>query len=101
MYAIIDPDEKVALDPYEGVIALMDERTHVVNLAPVSESIDRLEAIGMDLQNSLDPSTIPLMSYPNREGIYINLGRVTNFVYGSIAGLVAAAVIIVAMGAVV
>ena len=42
--------------------------------------------------------TTPLVSYPSREGIYLNLGRVTNFVYGFMAGLLIAALIVLAMG---
>ncbi|MDP3105646.1 MAG: tetrahydromethanopterin S-methyltransferase subunit B [Candidatus Methanoperedens sp.] len=70
----------------------------VVNLAAVVDKIDRLDDIASDLFKSLDPMTTPLVSYPNREGIYLNLGRVTNMVYGLMAGLLIAALIILAIG---
>jgi len=92
MYAIIDPDEKVALDPYNGIIAEMDEEHVQANLAVVSDRIDTLEAVACDLMRSLDPNTTPLLSYPNREGIYLNLGKITNLVYGIILGLFISAI---------
>jgi tetrahydromethanopterin S-methyltransferase subunit B len=94
MYAIIDSEEKVALDPYNGIIALMDEDRMTANLAVVSDRIDALELIAQDLLGSLDPMTTPLISYSNREGIYVNLGKITNFVYGIILGLLISAIIL-------
>ncbi len=98
MYAIIDEEVPVAIDPYSGTVAEMDPGKVTVNLAAVVDKIDRLEDIANDLFKSLDPMTTPLVSYPNREGIYVNLGRLTNFVYGFMAGLLIVAVIILAMG---
>ena len=92
MYALIDPDEKVALDPYNGIIAQMDEEHVQANLAVVSDRIDTLEAVASDLMRSLDPGTTPLISYPNREGIYLNMGKITNLVYGIILGLFISAI---------
>jgi tetrahydromethanopterin S-methyltransferase subunit B len=94
MYAIIDSEEKVALDPYNGIIALMDEDRMTANLAVVSDRIDALELIAQDLLGSLDPMTTPLISYSNREGIYVNLGKITNLVYGIILGLLIGAIIL-------
>ncbi|CAG0983166.1 tetrahydromethanopterin S-methyltransferase subunit B [Methanosarcinales archaeon] len=98
MYAIIDEEVPVAIDPYSGIVAEMDPGKVAVNLAAVVDKIDRLDDIASDLFKSLDPMTTPLVSYPNREGIYLNLGRVTNLVYGLMAGLLIAALIILAMG---
>lgn len=98
MYAIIDEEVPVAIDPYSGTVAEMDPGKIAVNLAAVVDKIDRLEDIANDLFKSLDPMTTPLVSYPNREGIYVNLGRLTNFVYGFMAGLLIVALIILAMG---
>jgi tetrahydromethanopterin S-methyltransferase subunit B len=92
MYAIIDQDEKIALDPYNGIIAQMDEEHVLANLAVVSDRIDTLEAVAGDLMLSLDSNTTPLISYPNREGIYLNLGKITNLVYGLILGLLISAI---------
>lgn len=98
MYAIIDEEVPVAIDPYSGIVAEMDTGKVAVNLAAVVDKLDRLEDIANDLFKSLDPMTTPLVSYPGREGIYLNLGRITNFVYGFMTGLLIAALIILAMG---
>ncbi len=98
MYAIIDEEVPVAIDPYSGTVAEMDPGKVAVNLAAVMDKIDRLEDIAGDLFKSLDPMTTPLVSYPSREGIYLNLGRMTNFVYGFMAGLLIAIFIILALG---
>lgn len=98
MYAIIDQDLKIALDPYAGKIAEMDESNVISNLAMLGDRIDKLDVLSRDLMNSLDPMTIPFLSYPNREGIFVNLGRVTNFFYGIIAGLLITALLLVALG---
>ncbi len=98
MYAIIDQDLKIALDPYTGMIAEMDEANVVSNLAVLGDRIDKLEVLSKDLINSLDPTTIPFLSYPNREGIFVNLGRVTNFFYGITAGLLITALLLLALG---
>lgn len=98
MYAIIDQDLKIALDPYIGKIAEMDEANVVSNLAVLGDRIDKLEVLSKDLINSLDPDTIPFLSYPNREGIFVNLGRVTNFFYGITAGLLITALLLLALG---
>ena len=98
MYAIIDQDLKIALDPYVGKIADMDEANVVSNLAVLGDRIDKLEVLSSDLMNSLDPTTTPFLSHPNREGIYVNLGRVTNFFYGAIAGLLVASLLLIVLG---
>lgn len=98
MYAIIDEEVPVAIDPYSGIVAEMDPGKVAVNLTAIVDKIDRLEDITSDLFKSLDPMTAPLISYPSREGIYLNLGRMTNFVYGFMAGLLITALIILAMG---
>ena len=98
MYAIIDEEVPTAIDPYAGVVAEMDESNVAVNLASVVDNIDRLEDIANNLMGSLDPTTLPLVSYPNREGIYLNLGKVTNFVYGFMAGLLILSLIFIASG---
>jgi len=59
MYAIIDQDLKIALDPYAGKIADMDETNVVSNLAVLGDRIDKLEVLSNDLMNSLDPTTTP------------------------------------------
>lgn len=92
MYVIIDLDEMVAIDPYNGIIACMDETDVLANLAVVSDRIDALEVVADDLKRSLDPSTTPLFSYPNRENIFMNLGKITNLVYGIILGLLISAI---------
>ena len=91
MYVLIDLDENVAIDPELGVIGEMDEYNITANLAIMADRLDKLENIADDLFESLDPMTTPLITYPNREGIYRNLGRVSNFAYGFIFGMLIAA----------
>lgn len=94
MYSIIDEEVPTGIDPYKGIIAELDTEKTAVNLASIVDKIDRLEDIAENLKCSLDPMTLPLVSYPGREGIYLNLGKVTNFVYGFIAGLIIAVIIL-------
>lgn len=94
MYAIIDESLQVAIEPYSGVVAEMDNSNVVVNLATIVDKIDRLEDIANDLLASLNPMTTPLISHPDRGGIYLDLGKVTNFIYGFITGLLISALVL-------
>lgn len=93
MYVLIDLEEKIALDPTLGIAGEMDEHRIAANLSLMIDRIDKLDTIADDLLKSLDPRTAPMISYPNREGIYMNFGRVANLAYGMIAGLIVAALI--------
>jgi len=93
MYVLIDLEENVALNPEAGLIGEMDEHLITSNLALMMDNIDRIEMVGKDLFDSLDPMTIPLVSHPNREGIYRNAGRVANLAYGFIFGMLMAALV--------
>jgi tetrahydromethanopterin S-methyltransferase subunit B len=93
MYVLVDLEEKVAIDPTTGIAGEMDEHRIAANLSLMIDRMDKLDTIADDLLKSLDPRTAPMISYPNREGIYMNLGRVTNFAYGMIAGFLVAALI--------
>ncbi|MHC1584105.1 MAG: tetrahydromethanopterin S-methyltransferase subunit MtrB [Methanosarcinales archaeon] len=93
MYVLIDLEENVALDPEHGLQGEMDEHLTIGNLAVMVESVNRIERIGKDLFDSLDPMTIPMVSHPNREGIYRNAGRIANLAYGFIIGMLLAALV--------
>jgi len=97
MYVLIDLEENVALNPEAGLIGEMDEHLITANLSLLMDNIDRLERIGKDLFDSLDPMTIPMVSHPNRAGIYRNAGRVANLAYGFIFGMLLAALVALAL----
>ncbi|CAD7769461.1 Tetrahydromethanopterin S-methyltransferase subunit B [Candidatus Methanoperedenaceae archaeon GB50] len=97
MYVLIDLEENVALNPETGLLGEMDEHLITTNLALMMESVERLARIGKDLFDSLDPTTTPMVSYPNREGIYRNAGRIANLAYGFIFGMLLAALVALAL----
>jgi len=67
----------------------------IANIAELSEGIEEIERAAIDLVDSLNPATVPYPSYPNREGIYLNLGKVSNAVIGFIFGLAAVAILLI------
>jgi tetrahydromethanopterin S-methyltransferase subunit B len=95
MYVIVDPDVNVAIDPASGIAAEMDPSLPIANIAELSEGIEEIERAAIDLVDSLNPATVPYPSYPNREGIYLNLGKVSNAVIGFILGLAAVAILLI------
>ena len=98
MYVIVDPDVNVAIDPASGIAAEMDPSLPIANIAELADRIEEIERAAIDLVDSLNPATVPYPSYPNREGIYLNLGRVSNAVIGFILGLFAVAILLILAG---
>ncbi len=98
MYVIVDPDVNVAIDPASGIAAEMNPVQPIANIAELSEGIEEIERAAIDLVDSLNPATVSYPSYPNREGIYLNLGRVSNAVIGFIIGLFAVAILLILAG---
>ena len=97
MYVKLDPHINVALDPEKGVIGEMDERI-IADLGFLHSSIEELDRISMEIYNSLDPTTAPFESHPGREGLFRNMGKITNFIYGLIAGMLFMALVMAAAG---
>ena len=98
MYVIVDPDVNVAIDPVSGIAAEMNPVQPIANIVELSDRIEEIERAAIDLVDSLNPATVPYPSYPNREGIYLNLGKVSNAVIGFILGLFAVATLLILTG---
>lgn len=85
----IVPEYNLTLDPSSGNIgAALGRDVVLVSLDTVNEQLDELELAVDDLYESLDPTTAPKDSFPGREGVYMNAGKLTNMVYGFVIGLV-------------
>ena len=85
----IAPEMNLTLDPSTGMLgAALGRDVVLVSLDGVNEQLDELEVAVEDLYTALDPSTVGHDSYPGREGVYLNAGKLTNMVYGFILGLI-------------
>ena len=85
----IAPEMNLALDPSTGILgAALGREVVIVSLDGVNAQLDVLEAAVEDLYTSLDPTSIPVNSYPGREGVYVQAGTLTNMVYGFILGMI-------------
>ncbi|MDO8869135.1 MAG: tetrahydromethanopterin S-methyltransferase subunit B [Methanobacteriaceae archaeon] len=85
----IAPEYNLTLDPSTGMVgAALGRDVVLVSLDAVNEQLNVLEAAVDDLYNSLDPTTAPADSFPGREGVYMNAGKLTNMVYGFVFGLI-------------
>lgn len=81
------PEMNLTLDPSTGKLGAAVGGAVIVSLDTVNEQLDELEIAVEDLVTSLDPTTVSPGSFPGREGVYMNAGKVTNIVYGFIVGL--------------
>lgn len=84
----IAPEQNLSLDPSTGVIGTAVKGAVLVSLDGVNEQLDQLEIAVDDLYTSLDPTTVGHESYPGREGVYLQAGKLTNIVYGFIVGMI-------------
>ena len=82
------PEMNLTLDPSSGIVGAAVGGAVIVSLDTVNEQLNELEIAVDDLYNSLDPTTAPANSFPGREGVYMNAGKLTNMVYGFIVGLI-------------
>ena len=82
------PEMNLTLDPSSGKLGAAVGGAVIVSLDTVNEQLNELEIAVDDLYNSLDPTTAPANSFPGREGVYMNAGKLTNMVYGFIIGLI-------------
>ena len=84
----IAPEYNLTLDPSTGSVgAALGREVIVVSMDEINDQITALEEAAGELVNSLDPTTIPIDSYPGREGAYITQGLITNIAYGFLVGL--------------
>ena len=82
------PEMNLTLDPSTGKLGAAVGGAVIVSLDTVNKQLDELEIAVDDLYTSLDPTTAPVNSFPGREGVYMNAGKLTNMVYGFIVGLI-------------
>ena len=82
------PEMNLTLDPSTGKLGAAVGGAVIVSLDTVNEQLNELEIAVDDLYTSLDPTTVSPGSYPGREGVYMNAGKLTNMVYGFIIGLI-------------
>lgn len=83
------PESNLTLDPSTGMIgAALGREVLILSMDDINTEIATLEATADDLVNSLDPTTIPMDSFPGREGVYLTAGKLTNMVYGFVLGLI-------------
>jgi tetrahydromethanopterin S-methyltransferase subunit B len=83
------PEMNLTLDPSTGMIgAALGRDVVIVSMDTVNNQLDELEIAVEDIYTCLDPSTVSPGSYPGREGVYMNAGKLTNMVYGFVVGLI-------------
>jgi len=83
------PEMNLTLDPSTGMIgAALGRDVVIVSMDTINEQLDELEIAVEDVYTCLDPSTVSPGSYPGREGVYLNAGKLTNMVYGFVVGLI-------------
>ncbi len=83
------PEMNLTLDPSTGVLgAALGRDVVIVSMDTINQQLDELEIGVEDLYTSLDPTTVSPGSFPGREGVYMNAGKLTNMVYGFVVGLI-------------
>lgn len=83
------PEMNLTLDPSTGVLgAALGRDVVLVSMDTVNQQLDELEIGVEDIYTSLDPTTVSPGSFPGREGVYMNAGKLTNMVYGFVLGLI-------------
>lgn len=83
------PEMNLTLDPSTGMIgAAIGREVVIVSMDTINKQLDELEVAVEDVYTCLDPTTVSPGSYPGREGVYMNAGKLTNIVYGFIVGLI-------------
>ena len=82
------PEMNLTLDPSTGKLGAAVGGAVIVSFDTVNEQLDELEIAVKDLYTSLDPTTAAVNSFPGREGVYMEAGKLTNMVYGFIVGMV-------------
>ncbi|WP_461460893.1 tetrahydromethanopterin S-methyltransferase subunit B [Methanobrevibacter sp.] len=90
----IIPEMNLNLDPVSGMLGAGGSDLVILSMDEINAEIDKIDAAAEELVNSLDPTSSPIGSAPNREGTYVSAGILTNFVYGFlIAALIIFAII--------
>ncbi|AIJ05893.1 tetrahydromethanopterin S-methyltransferase, subunit B [Methanocaldococcus bathoardescens] len=76
------PELDIVMEVNSGLVAEMRKDILVVDLIHVEERVQKLEKLVTALENSLDPRYSPLVSYPNRDGVYAISGYFKGIFFG-------------------
>jgi tetrahydromethanopterin S-methyltransferase subunit B len=82
----IAPEIHLVLDIDSATVAQEREDVLQYSLAPIYETLDKLDLVADDLINSLSPSRPLLNTWPGREDTSYKAGFYTNAWYGSVVG---------------
>lgn len=88
----------VVLDPTSLRVGAARPGFYVVTLAPIEEKLNELDTAVEELVNVLDPTSSFKNAQPNREGMISKAGFTTFFFVGLAVGILAVALIFLAMG---
>jgi tetrahydromethanopterin S-methyltransferase subunit B len=88
----------IVMDPETLKVGEARPGFYRVGLSPIEEQIEVLESAVDDLLNVLDPTTSFKVAQPNREGMMSKAGFTTFFMVGVTLGLLAVALIFLALG---
>jgi len=95
---VINEKYGVVLDPDTLIVGMSRPGFYKVNLAPIEEQIQVLEASVEELMNILDPTTSFKVAQPHREGMISKAGFTTFFMLGVTFGVLAVAILFLALG---
>ena len=90
----------VVLDPDTMRLGEARPGFYKVSMSPLEEQLDVLESAVDELFNVLDPTTSFKIAQPNREGMMTKAGFTTFYMLGVTFGILAVAVIFLALGGV-
>jgi tetrahydromethanopterin S-methyltransferase subunit B len=95
---VINEKYGVVLDPDTLIVGMSKPGFYKVNLAPIEEQIQVLETSVEELLNILDPTTSFKTAQPHREGMISKAGFTTFFMLGVTFGVLAVAILFLALG---
>ncbi|MGB2841783.1 MAG: tetrahydromethanopterin S-methyltransferase subunit B [Halobacteriota archaeon] len=95
---VINEKYGVVLDPDSLKVGVSRPGFYKVNLSPIEEQLNVMEASVDDLFNCLDPTSGFLMSQPHREGALSKAGFITMFVFGVLFGVLAVTLALFKLG---
>jgi tetrahydromethanopterin S-methyltransferase subunit B len=90
----------IVLDPDTLMVGEARPGFYKVSLAPIEGQITELESSVDELFNTLDPMTSYKVAQPHREGMMSKAGFMTFFMLGVTFGVLAVALIFLALGGV-
>ncbi len=95
---VINDKYGVVLDPGTLTVGITKPGFYKVGLWPIEDQLTVMERAVDDLFNCLDPTTRFSMGQPNREGMLSKAGFTTYFMVGLTFGILAVALLFIALG---